>query len=322
MAHGEPPRQAIPESGWDAPFVVREWVALFASGHTRRGYRSELHKLARWLDADGAGTPIQLATRPQVVRASLDLAGRYADRTWNRMIACWKSFFGWLVETDIRADNPAQYLRSRAVPDVPRDIPDCEQVDRLWTAVNSERVWRLSSPEQKLQVLKTRCILALLIGAGLRVSTLTAIRARDCRVATRQIVVRPKGGQVKIQCWPPEADPYIVPLLDIASNGDAPLIANSRGNRDPRGSYINARLVALQRACGFPPPHFTAHDFRAFVITQLTGSHGLEYARQVAGHKSRTTTELYDANRWRRPVNHQLHGNVPAPPPTHLRQTI
>ena len=147
-------------------------------------------------------------------------------------------------------------------------------------------------------VARDTAALALLYGAGLRISEALAITRRDAPVgALDTLTIKGKGGKTR-------AAPVIQPVrkavetyLDLCPHAlapDGPLFVGARGGPlSPR--IIQLTVERLRGALGLPDsatPHALRHSF----ATHLLGRGGdLRSIQELLGHASLSTTQIYTA---------------------------
>jgi integrase/recombinase XerC len=141
-------------------------------------------------------------------------------------------------------------------------------------------------------------VLALLYGAGLRISEALSIRRAEAPVGPiDSLTILGKGGKTR-------AVPIIIPLrkgvetylelCPFALAGDGPLFVGARGGPlSPR--IIQLTVERLRGALGLPDsatPHALRHSF----ASHLLGRGGdLRSIQELLGHASLSTTQIYTA---------------------------
>ena len=157
------------------------------SSATRRSYASDLEQFSEWLAERGAGlADLDRAT----VRAFVAHLGRrgYAPATLARKLSAVRSLSRFLTERDVLTIDPAQYLpgprRRRRLPHALRPA----EVDAVCDAV------RGSEP----LALRDRLMFELLYGCGLRSQELVDIGCDDVHTARSELLVRGKGGKMRM----------------------------------------------------------------------------------------------------------------------------
>lgn len=288
--------QADP-NGRRAAFL-RELEVRGASAATHRSYASDLQQLLEWLS--GRGLTVDDLCRREVRAYSAELGRRaYAPATLARKLSTLRGFTRHLTETGVLAADPARSLpgprRRRRLP----RVLSLSEVDTLVAATEG------TDP----LALRDRLILELLYGCGLRSMELVALRLGDVQAAQAQIIVRGKGGKMRI-----------VPLGDVAAaalrrylergRGELERQAALAGRGDDAGSRREAALllsrtgrslltsdvrrlvVKYSRLAGIDPasPHMLRH---AYATHMLERGADLRAIQELLGHASVSTTQVY-----------------------------
>lgn len=266
--------------------------------NTRRAYRRHLEALAIWCKAEGVMTPGGLS--PALLgryRAEL-LAGDAGVATRKQAIASIRSFVRWA-----RAFAPhlpgSDILRE--VFGMPR-----AKVERPYQILTPAEVGSLLDIAE-VDSPKSFALVALMLGAGLRVSETTALQIRSLVETDRGALlahVEGKGGKSRT-----------VPLgEDVAEAARAYLHASGRSLGDPGRLFVAEDRAASSRdVAGMTPnavflilrrlvdraairaktvsPHSLRHTF---AVRYLRAGRGDVAALQkILGHASLTTTQRY-----------------------------
>ena len=207
---------------------LRDLEVRGASAATRRSYSSDLQQLLEWL-AERDFTVADL-DRKRVRAFSADLGRRgYAPATLARKLSTLRGLTRHLTEAGVLAADPARSLpgprRRRRLPRV-LSVTD---VDTLVAATEG------TDP----LALRDRLVLELLYGCGLRSMELVALRLGDVQAAQAQLIVRGKGGKMRI-----------VPLGDEAAAALRRYVERGRGELERDGGLAGPDGG---RACDDPP---------------------------------------------------------------------
>lgn len=310
-----------------AGFLASLSVEKSASEHTLRSYRLDLAQFYAWLGSGGKSAPVvggrasgrtrkhdftalQAPPRPVgldelravthlTIRSYLAFLQRqeFSRRTIARKLSCLRSFFKYLVVSDLLATNPVAGVHT---PKLERRLPvflDEEEIGGL-----------LSQPDTGTPLgLRDRALLELLYATGLRVGELVALNRGDIDYSEGWVIVWGKGrkeravpvGSEALQAlghylrdgWPvlrarAPAGEQSVP------ESQQPLFLNKLGGRLSDRSvrrlldrYI--RQLALSRHVS---PHKIRHTFATHML-----NHGadLRAVQEMLGHASLSTTQIY-----------------------------
>jgi len=274
------------------------------SDNTVAAYRNDLTQFERFLlttDARGlaktasssaAGSIINWpeVTRVQVLAFVLFLKDkRYATSTVARKVAAVKSFFHYLVAEGIIKTDPTENLDS---PKVGKTLPrtlTVEEVDRLL-----EMPLRSTTPEG----IRDSAMLQLLYATGMRVSEMIALNVDDINCSAGYVRCVGKSGKERIIPVRAESAQVVENYLEngrphlVKTRDERALFVNHRGDRLTRqGFWLIVKTYA--RAIGTETnitPHTLRHSFAAH---QLSSGARLEDVRQLLGHASISTTQIY-----------------------------
>jgi integrase/recombinase XerC len=139
-------------------------------------------------------------------------------------------------------------------------------------------------------------VLALLYGAGLRISEALGLTRRDAPTdADRTLRIRGKGGKERVvPVLPAIADAVVayIAICPYVATPDAPLFVGARGGPlSPR--IVQRTLEKMRGALGLPEtatPHALRHSF----ATHLLANGGdLRTIQELLGHASLSTTQIY-----------------------------
>jgi site-specific recombinase XerD len=277
---------------------LRDLEVRGASAATRRSYASDLQHLLEWL-AERDQTVADLGRR-QVRAFSAELGRRgYAPATLARKLSTLRGFTRHLTEAGVLAADPARSLpgprRRRRLP----RVLSLSEVDTLVSASDG------ADP----LALRDRVVLELLYGCGLRSMELVALRLGDVQAAQAQIIVRGKGGKMRVVPLGDEAAAALrrylergrgelerqAPILEGAGRGtplrEAPLLLSRRG-RALLTSDIRRLVVKYSRLAGIDPasPHMLRH---AYATHMLERGADLRAIQELLGHASVSTTQVY-----------------------------
>lgn len=257
-----------------------------ASPHTQRAYqqdlvqftahaRSELGRAVRASEVD------HLLVRSYL--ASLHRQG-LSKASSARKLASLRAFFRFLSREGIVARNPARALLSpRVARLLPTHLSEADVAQIVDFKPERESDWR------------TRAILELLYGAGLRCGELVALDIDDLDGAARLVRVRGKGDKERIVPYGAHAQEAITAYLHWrAAQGprSEALLVNVRGGRLSDRSVrtlLRRRLLSVATALKVTP-HTLRH---AFATHLLERGADLRAIQELLGHASLSTTQRY-----------------------------
>lgn len=212
--------------------------------------------------------------------------------TINNYLSFLNPFLRWAHNIGYITTDLSPLLKFVKVPTAD-SLPEWEQPkDKYLTHADVEKL--LKTAGTGVNAKRNRCIIALLLYSGLRVSEL-------CSLTMQSIMDRPlgtlyckrKGGRwanvfVSTQ-WYPYLDEYLEGRTDT-HDPNAPLFRTTRGTPLDRFT-VYAAIKPIQKALGQATgPHVLRHTY----ISEMEKIGGLTIARDLANHKSFNITNRYD----------------------------
>ena len=263
------------------------------AGNTLSAYLSDLGQFLTFLSAHTGGE-VTMATLRELRAADIRafLASRRNDNIGSRSLArelsAIKSFFGYLEREGLIANGALATIRT---PKQPRSLP------KALTVLEARATLTTVDELEETPWIAARdiAVIALLYGAGLRISEALAISRADLEASALRVTG--KGGRTRLV-------PLIAPvrqaidaylgLCPFTPGPTEPLFRGQKGGvLSPR--LIQLRLEQLRGALGLPPtatPHALRHSF----ATHLLGRGGdLRSIQELLGHASLSTTQIYTA---------------------------
>lgn len=247
-----------------------------ASDATHRSYRTALTRFFEAADVSTLKEALQLKECAKVLRT---LERRYAPATVAQAMSAARQFYKWLSIDDPAIADPTKGLNVR----VPDNTPD-------WNVLHP------GAPAKMLAEIEephARAVFTALVLQGWRVSELCGMTWKQVRREGEHWVVawRAKRNKQRTQRLQPTVLAAIEALQGKRS-ADAPVIPQPDGRPYTRGQIY--QLVRRHSAKVGTP--VTPHGLRATYISSVIRRKGIETARQLAGHKSISTTQRY--SRW------------------------
>lgn len=205
-----------------------------------------------------------------------------------RMRVSLRRFFAWMVEEELRADDPTALLEAvRHEKPLPRSLSEAE-VERLLAAPDT------ASPEG----LRDAAMLELLYACGLRVSELVDLPLAAVFLQEAVLRVRGKGDKERLVPMGEQAAEMVArycrearPLLLDGRVSDVLFIAARGGamNRRTFWKLIHDYAIAVGIRTAVSP-HTLRHAFATHLV-----NHGadLRVVQMLLGHSNLSTTQIY-----------------------------
>ena len=261
-----------------------------ASENTIEAYVSDLQKLQDFAEQNLINiTPITISYEHLQEFLYQVLKINYSERTQARWISSIKGFFSFLLEDELREDNPSALLETPKLGLYLPDTLSLEEIEKL-----------ISATEENTDLAKrNRCMIEVLYGCGLRVSELTELQISNINFKENYLKIQGKGDKVRF-----------VPLADYTADFIKNYINNIRSKQkinpkhsdilflNSRGAQISRQMVFLiikeiVRKAGIQK-NISPHTFRhSFATHLLQNGADLRFIQEMLGHSSITTTEIY-----------------------------
>ena len=212
-----------------------------------------------------------------------------SERTQARCISSLKAFFNYLVEEDIREDNPTALLEGPKLGMYLPDTISLNEIEKIIAAVD------LSTPLGN----RNKCMIEVLYGCGLRVSEMTGLKISNINFKESYMRIEGKGGKTR---FVPLAD-FTAKIIKnyikkdrsegkINAKFSDTLFLNRRGNSITR-NMVFLIIKELAEKAGIRK-NISPHTFRhSFATHLMQNGADLRYIQEMLGHSSITTTEIY-----------------------------
>lgn len=215
------------------------------------------------------------------------------NRSIMRALAGLRSFARHLEREGLAS---AAVFSAVGTPKLPRSLPKPIAVEPARSLADAEM--RAGEERDTWVLLRDAAVLALLYGAGLRISEALGLKRRDAPIGgLDQITVLGKGSKMR-------SVPVIAPVTDAIARylaacphrltDDGPLFVGTRGG--PLSPRIIQLVVERLRGHLGLPASATPHALRHSFATHLLGRGGdLRTIQELLGHASLSTTQIYTA---------------------------
>lgn len=285
-------------------FVDAVWLEDGLGEKTRQAYRSDLLRLAAWLESQ-AGRPLLVsACRTDLLAwTASGLAEGVKPSTAARRLSGIRRFYRFLLRERLITEDPTLRIDS---PRLPHRLPGSlteDEVDAL-----------LAEPDPELPIeQRDKAMLEVLYGCGLRVTELTSLRVDQVNLRQGVIRITGKGGKERLVPLGEESVDWLLhymksgrPELLRGQASDA-LFPGNRATAMTRQTFWHrVRHYAVRTGIN---KHLSPHTLRHAFATHLL-NHGadLRVVQMLLGHSDLSTTQIYThVARQRLQSLHQAH---------------
>ncbi len=267
-------------------FLAHLAVERNLSPRTLDSYRRDLRQFISWLDDQGTELgKVERATLRNYLGARRD-AG-LAPRSAARALSTLRSFYRFLVVTEVQPNDPTANLKS---PNLWKTVPHALSSDEIEVL--------LAAPDTSTTLgLRDRAMIETLYATGLRVSELVGLTRERVRLDPGYVRVLGKGRKERLVplgdsavSWIDDYGQRARPELDRHRRPE--LFLNHRGGALTRqGFWKILRGHALSaNISSHISPHIVRHSFATHLVENGAD---LRSVQMMLGHASLTTTEIY-----------------------------
>jgi integrase/recombinase XerD len=260
------------------------------SVNTIDAYLNDVSKLFQFLDFQHAVDSVAKISYADLKNfiSWLNEVGMSAN-TQARIISGIKAYFNYLAIDDLIEQDPTELLQA---PRTGRKLPDVLNIEEINLLLGS-------IDQSQDQGLRSKAMIEVLYGCGLRVSELVNLKISHLHLNSSYIIVIGKGNKERL-----------IPIGVAASSGISQYLEEIRskqkikpGNEDfiflnRFGSQLSrisvfTMIKSLAAAC-LPGKAISPHSFRhSFATHLIEGGADLRAVQAMLGHVSITTTEIY-----------------------------
>jgi integrase/recombinase XerD len=251
-----------------------------ASRNTLAAYRADLERAAEALDG-------RLGEASSEALSGLGEKWRdLAPSTVARRSAALRRFYGFLVDEDIRREDPSAALPR---PSFERPLPkilSTADISALFEAAED----RASSGEAL--ALRNLALLELLYGSGLRATELVSLPRGALRVGQPFLILRGKGSKERLVPISARAEEAVVRWREQVDRSSPWLFPSGKSHLSRIRLYQIVQAMAAD--AGIPPERISPHVLRhAFATHLLSGGADLRVVQSLLGHADIATTQIY-----------------------------
>ncbi|MFK2899539.1 tyrosine recombinase XerC [Dyella jejuensis] len=254
-----------------------------ASPHTIDGYRRDLGKLLRYMEAQQITSFEQL--HPHRMRTFIATEHRMglSPKSLQRLLSSCRSLFRQLTREGLLTHDPLASVRG---PKVHRKLPQVLDVDEAAALVEGD------GGDDGLGV-RDRAMLELFYSSGLRLSELVGLHWLDLDLEAGEVRVLGKGRKTRIVPVGRHAVAALRALGDAQEREPSSPVFRGRNGAPISPRTVQARMKTLALRQGFAKhvhPHLLRHTFASHM---LESSGDLRAVQELLGHADIATTQIY-----------------------------
>ena len=257
--------------------------------HTIKAYKNDLNRFNYFLNNILSRKKLAKINRNDIRKfLAEEYDNGYSSKTVARRLATIKSYFKYLVKTELIQENISIHINS---PKVPKKLPNFVDKNLIDTLMNT--------PSLDTHIgIRDRAVLELFYSTGMRLSELVNMNIGDFEINKKLIRVIGKGNKERMIPYGRTAESAIKNYLKIRNISlkpafaNKPLFVNSSEKRISKrtiqrrmNNYI--KIVADGKRIG---PHLLRHTFATHL---LDNGADIRAVKDLLGHSSLSSTQIY-----------------------------
>ena len=257
--------------------------------HTIKAYKNDLNRFNYFLDNTLSRKKLAKINRKDIRKfLAEEYDNGYSSKTVARRLATIKSYFKYLVKTELIQENISIHINS---PKVPKKLPNFVDKNLIDTL--------MKTPSLDTHIgIRDRAVLELFYSTGMRLSELVNMNIGDFEINKKLIRVIGKGNKERMIPYGRNAESAIKNYLKIRNLSlkpafaNKPLFVNSSEKRISKrtiqrrmNNYI--KIVADGKRIG---PHLLRHTFATHL---LDNGADIRAVKDLLGHSSLSSTQIY-----------------------------
>ena len=257
--------------------------------HTIKAYKNDLNRFNYFLNNTLSRRRLAKINRNDIRKfLAEEYDNGYSSKTVARRLATIKSYFKYLVKTELIQENISIHINS---PKVPKKLPNFVDKNLIDTL--------MKTPSLDTHIgIRDRAVLELFYSTGMRLSELVNMNIGDFEINKKLIRVIGKGNKERMIPYGRTAESAIKNYLKIRNLSlkpafaKKPLFVNNSEKRISKrtiqrrmNNYI--KLVADGKRIG---PHLLRHTFATHL---LDNGADIRAVKDLLGHSSLSSTQIY-----------------------------
>ena len=261
------------------------------SVHTVTAYEKDISQFLEFLER--VELDIHAISHTHVRSWMIDLLEKGVEaKTINRKISCLRSFYKFLVREQLVLQNPLMQVR---VPKIPKRLPVFVEEEKMDMLLDGDNIFN-----DDFDGIRSRLIIELLYGTGIRLSELISLKEMDIDVYEKSIKVLGKRNKERVI-------PVNFSLMNLISqyvlvkkqqqfdNKSSVLIVTNKGQLVyPKFIYrVVKEYLSLVSTNEKKGPHTLRHSFATALLNRGADMNAI---KELLGHVSLAATQVYTHN--------------------------
>ena len=261
------------------------------SVHTVTAYEKDISQFLEFLER--VELDIQTISHTHVRSWMIDLLEKGVEaKTINRKISCLRSFYKFLLREQLVLQNPLMQVK---VPKIPKRLPVFVEEEKMDMLLDGDNIFN-----DDFDGIRSRLIIELLYGTGIRLSELISLKEMDIDVYEKSIKVLGKRNKERVipinfSLMNLIGQYVIVKKKQHFDNKSSVLIVTNKGQLVyPKFIYRVVKaylsLVSTNEKKG---PHTLRHSFATALLNRGADMNAI---KELLGHASLAATQVYTHN--------------------------
>ena len=208
--------------------------------------------------------------------------------TVNNCLSAVRSFYRFALSRKLVTRDPSHTVKG---PKKQKPLPQFVREDDMNRLIDHPQLWGDSYSN-----IRARTILVLFYETGIRLAELVGLNNQDVDFTTNQLKVTGKRDKQRVIPFGKELKQVLTEYIRLRDEQpmklEEALILNDKGRRIARGQVqsIVKQYLSMVTTMSKRSPHVLRHSF---ATAMLNNGAELESVRQLLGHESVATTEIY-----------------------------
>lgn len=259
------------------------------SSATCSAYRTDVRNYLHFIES----TVEQTITNTSLAQYhSVLLKQNCSTRSISRYLSSIQSFHLYLQESGYLENTSPLRIKSISYPSLPKVITKRDMC-MLFNVAEQLCVQARTTPE-KIRAYRSRCLIELLYGTGLRISEALSLKVNAIRYNSAVVHIKGKGDKERIVPLPTSLQTMLVAYLALIPNTQKYLFQSNRCSkpisRQAAGREVKRLGILSEQNLNAISPHMFRHSYASHLLQEGAD---LRVVKELLGHSSIATTQIY-----------------------------